>query len=132
MNNKEIIKIIFTNPYIDKKGWIFKADINWNKTEVEIDKDDNKYIVWKNGTWNNGTWQDGVWYFGTWFDGIWDNGEWLDGRWQDGNWQNGYWYDGTWHDGTWIKGYIYNPKTGKHEPSTVSPNKCKWSLSYGR
>ena len=107
MNNKEIIKIMFTNPYIDKKGWIFKADINWNKTEVEIDKDDNKYIVWKNGTWQDGNWQNGYWY-------------------------NGKWKDGTWHDGTWIKGYIYNPKTGKHEPSTVSPNKCKWSLSYGR
>ena len=137
MVNKEIIKLIFTHPYINKKLWIFKANINWSKTKIKMDKDDDNFIEWENGIWKDGTWYDGIWRDGKWKDGIWQdggwyNGEWLDGTWHKGSWHDGIWENGKWYDGTWEKGNIYNPKTGRYEPSKLPPNKCKWSLSYGK
>ena len=127
MENKDLIKTIFTHPYINKKSWIFKADINWSKTEVEIDEDGDNYIKWKNGVWENGNWFDG-----TWKDGIWKNGTWNKGLWYNGYWYKGNWYGGKWYNGVWKSGKIYNPKTKQYELSKLPPNKCKWSLSYGK
>ena len=96
MDVKEVIKIIFTHPYIDKKGWIFKADVDWSKTEITIDNDDDNYI-----RWHNGIWEDGVWYNGDWEDGRWEKGTWYFGIWKDGVWHNGVWKDGVWKNGDW-------------------------------
>jgi hypothetical protein len=107
MKDKELLNIIFTYPHIKQKSWIFDADIDWNTVDIEIDNDNDNYIYWHYGIWNNGTWINGVW-------------------------NDGLWKKGTWQSGTWIKGKIYNPETGKYQESTLPPNKCKWSTSYGR
>jgi hypothetical protein len=64
MTNKELLNIIFTHPYIEKKSWIFDADIDWNTVDIRIDDDNDNYIVWYNGTWNKGTWKKGTWITG--------------------------------------------------------------------
>ena len=137
VSKHKLIINIFTHPYINKKLWIFKANIDWSKTEVEIDKDDDNYIEWKNGIWHNGIWFDGKWEHGkgrngVWYDGIWITGIWYNGTWKNGRWNNGFWKSGNWEGGYWINGCIYNPKTNKYKLSKLPPNKCKWSLSYGK
>ena len=88
--------------------------------------------TWNNGTWKNGTWGDGTWYDGTWHNGIWKHGVWGNGIWKNGIWKYGLWKNGTWSKGTWIKGEIWNPETKTYIISNISPNRCKWSLSYGK
>ena len=147
MNKQEIIKTIFTHPHIDKKDWIFRADVDWDKTEVRIDNGDDNYIMWIKGIWHDGIWESGFWYNGQWHDGvwiegIWKDGHWFNGRWEDGTWHSGTWHSGTWHygewkdgtweDGIWNKGFIYNPKTKKYEYSGKNPNETEWSLSFGK
>jgi hypothetical protein len=117
MKDKELLNIIFTRKNIEKKSWFFNADIDWNTVNIGINSDNDNFIYWNKGTWNNGLWEKGFWMNGTW------NG----GTWKDGTWEKGFWKKGT-----WIKGKIYNPKTGKYKESTLPPNKCKWSLSYGK
>ena len=143
----KLIIDIFTHPYIDKKGWIFKADVDWSKAEIEIDDDNDSYIIWHNGAWKDGwwyggkweygvwekgTWHIGSWHNGVWHNGVWEKGYWDNGIWYDGLWKDGYWYNGIWQNGVWVKGKIYNPKTNQYEFSELPPSKCKWSLSYGR
>jgi hypothetical protein len=137
MKDKELVQVIFTHSYIEQKSWIFDADIDWNITDIRIDDDNDNYIVWNKGTWKDGTWkygrwENGVWEKGTWFNGTWFNGIWEKGTWKGGLWKDGLWKDGIWKDGTWIKGRIYNPKTKQYQQSILPPNKCTWSLSYGR
>jgi hypothetical protein len=162
MENKELIKTIFTISGIEKISWFFKAEIDWKTIKINIDQADDNYIYWHDGTWNNGVWEDGTWYKGIWekgilkdvwwkegtwyngtwedghwnnglwFNGIWKGGTWFDGIWEDGHWNHGFWNKGTWKKGTWIKGEIYNPKTGKYQESILPPNQCKWSHSYDK
>ena len=85
MEKRKIIDIVFTHPYIDEKGWIFRQDIDWDKTEVNIDNDDDNFIewidgIWKYGHWYNGTWKGGIWEDGTWENGIWNGGLIFDGK----------------------------------------------------
>ena len=132
MKNKEIIKFIFNDSNkIDNSdySWNFiKQIINADAKDYELDIDNFKNLyIWKKGTWNNGYWKSGKWYNGTWH-----NGTWKGGIWKDGTWENGKWHEGVWENGKWVKGKIYDSKRKKHIESTVPPNECKWSLSYGK
>ena len=117
MANKDVMKIIFTK--IDKysKQFINQiADADVKKIQLDFASLGSIWI-WKNGEWIDGVWEDGIWENGTWYDGT---------------WENGVWEDGTWKYGIWWGGHIFNPDSDKFEYSNLSPNKCKWSLSYGK
>lgn len=151
MTQYEIIDIIFTTTLI-KKLWIFRADVNWYETSIDLERFPDTEITWNSGTWHdgiwedgywdkgkweNGTWMDGTWIVGTWLNGIWKGGTWKNGTWEDGIWEDGKWVTGTWKNGIWKGGkwnggYIYNHEIRKYKFSQNNPNECKWSLSYRR
>ena len=155
VSNRDLIKFVFDDDIYKMNKWFFKAD--WKKAEIiKLETESKvlnvKYIiwnsgVWKNGTWNNGVWKNGIWKYGywmngTWYGGAWERGFWENGTWHGGDWGNGWWYNGTWingtwkdgvwKDGVWEKGKIWNFNENKYIESKVSPNECKWSLSYGK
>ena len=91
-----------------KYKWVLNVDI----TDAIL-SEDQKGLVWKDGTWENGnweggTWEDGTWNRGKWKGGTWKNGTWKNGIWDDilneGNWEDGTWETGTWYKGTWERG----------------------------
>lgn len=119
-----LIKQVFEfENFIEFNGWFFKAQ--WKDIEIERFEDDNKWLLWKNGTWISGIWEAGDWESGTW-----KSGEWKEGVWDDGVWESGTWNSGEWKEGIWKGGKIYNPKTNEYIYSEVNPRECDWSLSY--
>ena len=143
IDNSEIVKFIFGESKIIKKSeltnnflkQILKA--NTKNFKLDITSLGHELCRWMNGVWNNGTWANGIWIDGIWKNGIWKYGVWKDGYWEDGIWINGHWEKGTWKNGIWKSGYwksglIWDPKKNTYIESDVPPNKCKWSLSYGK
>ena len=140
VSNQDLIRAVFDDDVMKYNKWFFIAD--WEKAEVvnletatEVLRIKN--IIWNNGTWSYGRWYNGTWYNGTWERGVWYNGTWKGGIWKNGTWEDGWWYNGTWkngtwNNGTWKRGKIYDAKTKEYIESKVPPNKCKWSLSYGK
>ena len=110
LSNRDLIKAVFDDDIMKYNDWFFKA--NWKKAEIENLETKNDWLKVKYIIWYNGIWKDGIW--------------------KDGTWEDGYWEKGTWKSGEWIKGEIWDSKTKKYRESTVPPNKCKWSLSYGK
>ena len=160
LSNKDLIKLVFNNEkFIDFNKWFFEAD--WEKLNISDLKNsywlEIKYIIWNNGTWksgmwengvwkngvwengtweygfwHNGVWKHGIWKNGTWEKGVWKHGSWYNGIWKDGTWYQGVWYKGSWEKGTWKEGKIWDFNNKEYIKSTVPPNECKWSLSYGK
>ena len=132
ISNKEIVRYIFGESKIIKKSnftnFFLKQILNADTENFELDIDeDSDLYVWENGIWIDGNWKNGYWENGTW-----ENGNWENGNWENGTWKNGIWKYGLWEKGTWAKGKIWDLEKNKYIESTLPPNQCKWSLSYGK
>ena len=120
VNNKDLIKAVFDDDIMKYNKWFFKAD--WKNVKISRLAGSAVWSHIKNIVWKNGTWEKGVWKHGSWYNGIW----------KDGTWYQGVWYKGSWEKGTWKEGKIWDFNNKEYIKSTVPPNKCKWSLSYGK
>ncbi|MFW6225956.1 MAG: hypothetical protein ACOC3V_03280 [bacterium] len=139
MNEDKKAKLLLLHPKLSNYLWFLEADVE----NIELSFRDYMICLngiwkdgtwksghWKNGRWLDGFWEDGFWNDGIWERGVWGKGNWVNGTWGYGTWENGMWKDGIWYDGKWKGGHIWNPKISGYEYSKVSPNECKWSLSY--
>ena len=68
--------------------WLLEAD--FSDAVLGLTQDE-KELIWYDGTWYDGTWEWGVWWNGTWKNGVWENGVWRHGVWGGGKIVGGEW-----------------------------------------